>query len=97
MWGREKNWLVKSNTKVFVNFSRKLEAGLQTEFMPFWRRIRNECTLISDLYELLPFCTTYLCEAASLKLIKIRSFLKNVENVLRPPLSCINLRVDNLC
>jgi len=34
----------------------------------------------------------------NLKVIKHkkRSFLKNVENVLRPALSCINLRMDGL-
>jgi len=36
----------------------------------FWIRIRNECPVISDLDadKPLAFCTTYLCEAAFLKL-----------------------------
>jgi len=62
-----------------------------------------ECPVISDLasHKPLAFCTTYLCETAFSKLIiikfKNRSFLKNVENVLRPGLSCIDLRMDDLC
>jgi len=53
----------------------------------------------SDLaiHKLLNFCRWYLCEAVFSKLIimksKNRSFLKNVKNVLRPVLSCINLRM----
>ena len=84
------------------------DKSLQLEFSKqslchFWIRIRNECPIISDLviHKLLAFCTTYWCEAALSKLIiiksKNRSFLKNVENDLRPALSCINLRMDDLC
>jgi len=29
--------------------------------------------------------------------VQNRSFSKNVENVLRPTLSCINLRMDDVC
>ena len=63
----------------------------------------NECPVISDLaiHRLLAFCATYLFQAAFPKLIiikfKKRSFLKNVESVLRPALSHINLRMDDLC
>jgi len=69
----------------------------------FWIRTRNECSVIYDLaiHKLLEFCTRYLCEAVSSKLIiiksKNRSFLKNVKNVLCPALSCINLRMIDLC
>jgi len=76
----------------------------KTEFSlcHFWTRTKNECSVISDLaiHKLLDFCTRYLCEAVFSNLIiksKNRSFLKNVENVLRPVLSFINLQMDNLC
>jgi len=74
-------------------------------------RTRNEYPVISDLaihklwttYLCEALWTTYLCEEAFSKLIiiksKNRSFLKNVKNVLCPPLSFINLqlRIDDLC
>jgi len=45
--------------------------------------------------------TRYLCEEAFSKLAiikcKNRSLLKSAENVLCHPLSCINLRMDDLC
>ena len=69
----------------------------------FWISARNEWPVISDLaiYKLLAFCTTYVCEAELSRLIiiksKNRSFLKSVEKVLRPALSCINLQRDDLC
>jgi len=65
-------------------------------------RTRTECLVVSDLatHNLLDFCTTYLCETAfsKLKVIKYenRSFLKNIENVFRPALSCINIRMTDL-
>ena len=82
--------------------------NLQLEFSKqnlynFWIGTRNKCPVISDLsiHRLLAFYTTYLFEAAFSKLTiiesKNRSFLKKVENVLRPALSCVNLRMDDLC
>jgi len=47
------------------------DESLQLEFSKqsschFWRRTRNEVSVISDLaiHKLLAFCTTYLCEVA---------------------------------
>jgi len=84
------------------------DKSLQLEFPKqslchFWIRTRNECPVISDLAirKLSAFCAKYLCEAAFSKLIIIKSknrcFLKYVENVLLPALSCIDLRRDDLC
>ena len=62
----------------------------------FWVRTRNEYPTLSDpaLHKLLPFCTTYLCEAAFSKLTIIKSknqsLLETVEDALHPALSCIN-------
>jgi len=81
---------------------------LQLEFSKqslchFWIRARNECPVIYDLdiHKLLAFCTTHLFVAAFSKLTIIKSknqsFLKNVEHVVRPALSCINLQRDDLC
>jgi len=69
--------------------------SLQMEFSQqrpchFWIRTRNECPIISDLdiHKPLAFYTTYLRKAAFSKLIIIKSknqsFIKYVENVLRP-------------
>jgi len=71
-------------------------------YMSFLDKNKNECSVISDLaiHKLLDFCTRYLCEAVFSKLIiksKNRSILKNVKNVIRPALSCINLRMIDLC
>ena len=69
----------------------------------FWIRTRNEYPTLSELAlgKLLPFCTTYLCEAAFSKLTTIksknRSSLETVEDALRPALSCIIPRMDHLC
>ena len=53
------------------------------------------------LDQLLPFCTTYLCEEAFSKLTAIksknRSSLETVEDALRPAFSCIIPRMDHLC
>jgi len=83
------------------------DKNLQLEFSKqslyhIW--LRTKCPVITDLalatHNLLDICTTYLCEAAfsKLKVIKYknRSFLKNVENVLRSALSCISLQLDGL-
>jgi len=77
--------------------------NFQNSVCHFWIRTRNECPVISDLaiHKLLAFCAIYLCDAAFSKLIIIKSktqyFLKNVENVLCPALSYINLQMDDLC
>jgi len=66
-------------------------------------RTRNEYLTISDLaiHKLLALCNTYLCGAAFSKFTiiksKKRTFLKNVENVLGPALSCISLRMLDMC
>ena len=60
----------------------------------FCIRTRNEYPTLSELAldKLLPFCTTYLCEAAFSKLTTIksknRSSLETVEDALRPAFSC---------
>ena len=72
-------------------------------YMSILDKNKNECSVISDIaiHKLLNFSTRYLCEAVFSKLIiitsKNRSFFKNVKNVLRPVLSCINLRMIDLC
>ena len=77
--------------------------NFQNRVFDFWIRTRIECPVISDLaiHKLLAFCTTYLCEEAFSKLVIFQSnnqfFLKNVEYVLCSPLSCINLRMYDLC
>ena len=69
----------------------------------FWIRTRNEYPTLAELAldKLLPFCTTYLCEAAISKLTtiksKTRASLETVEDALRPALSCIIPRMDHLC
>jgi len=72
--------------------------NFQNRVGDFWIKTRNEYPIISDLaiHKLLAVCTTFLCEQACSKLINL-SFLKNVENALRPPLSCIKVRMDDLC
>ena len=67
----------------------------------FWIRTRNEYPTQLALGKLLPFCTTYLCEAAfstptNIK-SKNRSSLETVEAALRPALSCIIPRMDDFC
>jgi len=91
-----------------MNFLSYKRQKFATEFSKqclcqFGIRTRNECPVIFNLatHNLLDCCTTYLHEAAfsKLKIIKYknRPFMKNAENVLRLTLSCINLRMDDLC
>jgi len=80
---------------------------LQLEFSKqslchFWLRTKKECLVISDLatHNSFGFAQHICVKRHSLKIeshqVQNRSFLKNVENVLRRALSCINLRMDDL-
>ena len=94
--------MAQTNFRIISHKVLQLEFSKQS-LSHFWVKTRNECPVISDLvtHNLLDFCIAYMCEAAFSKLkvmkCKIRSFMKNVGNALRPALSCINLRMDNLC
>ena len=77
-------------------------AIFKTELTSFLESTINECPVTSDLaiHKLLAFCPTFFLWSGILKIdtqSKKLSFLKNIENVLRPALSCINLRMDDLC
>ena len=68
----------------------------------FWCNVRNEYTLLAEraLTVLIPFATTYLCEASLSALAVMKSKLRSclqVEDDIRVCLSKISPRIDLLC
>ena len=75
---------------------------MQQQFSKFWLTVASEYPLLSQkaVKILLPFATTYLCEAGFSALTNLKNKYRSrlaPENDLRVCLSVISPRIDSLC